>query len=128
MGMLHLVHDVLDAQLLDRRGDKIGRVDGLTLELRPGAPPRVAAVLIGGPVRAARIGRPAVWLGDAMRAIARVKHSGMSRVAFERVTRIGTAVALDVDGSTLEAGHLERWLAEHLIERIPGAGDEEQRK
>ena len=39
MGAVHLAHDVLDAQLLDRVQEKIGRVDALLLELQEGQPP-----------------------------------------------------------------------------------------
>ena len=59
---LRLVHDLLDAQLLDRAEERIGRIDDLVLELRDGRPPRVAAILIGGPVREARVGR---WMDGA---------------------------------------------------------------
>jgi sporulation protein YlmC with PRC-barrel domain len=121
---LHLVHDLLDAQLLDRRKRRVGRVDDLALELRPDRPPRVAAILIGGPVRARRIGRFAVWLSRVLRAIGRVRSPGVSRIPFSAVRRIGDTIELDVDGDTLESSHTERWLAEHVVRRIPGAGKE----
>jgi hypothetical protein len=119
---LQLTHDVLDAQLLDRRKERIGRVDALALELRPGRPPRVAAILIGGPVRAERIGRFTVWLSRAMRTLGRVRSAGVSRIPFSAVRCIGSAIQVDVDGRELDAGHLERWLADHVVCRIPGSG------
>jgi hypothetical protein len=121
---LHLVHDVLDAQLLDHRQDKVGRVDALVLELRDGRPPRVAAILIGGPARAERIGRPMVWLSGFLRALARVRHAGVSRVAFEAVRVIGDTVTIDIDGKSLDSAHLEQWLADRIVCRIPGASGE----
>jgi hypothetical protein len=121
---LHLTHDVLDAQLLDRHDKRIGRVDALALELRPGRPPRVATILVGGPVRAQRIGRWMVWLSGVMRTLGRVRSAGVSRIPFSAVRCIGSTIKVDVDGDELESGHAERWLAEHVICRIPGAGGE----
>jgi hypothetical protein len=118
---LHLTHDVLDAQLVDRRRERIGRVDALALELRPGRPPRVATILIGGPVRAERIGRWMVWLSRTMRALGRVRSPGVSRIPFSAVRCIGDTIQVDVDGRELESGHVERWLAEHVVCRIPGS-------
>lgn len=118
---LHLVHDVLDAQLVDRRKEKIGRVDDLVLVLREGAPPRVATILIGGPVRAARMGWWMEWLGHLGRAIARLPRDGVSRVPFATVRRIAETIEVDVDGHSLPSGRGERWLAEHIVCRIPGA-------
>jgi hypothetical protein len=119
---LHLSHDVLDAQLIDRHKQRIGRVDALALELRPGRPPRVATILVGGPVRAERIGRWMVWLSGVMRALGRVGSAGVSRIPFSAVRCIGSTIEVDVDGRELESGHAERWLADHVICRIPGSG------
>lgn len=129
MSGLQLVHDVLDAQLLDRRRRKIGRVDSLVLALETGRPPRVAAILVGGPERARRVGRWAVALERALRSIGRARRSGVSIIPFDAVRCIGDTIQLDVDADALEAGHLEAWLAEHVICHIPGAGaDHEQER
>ena len=130
MSGLQLVHDVLDVQLVDRLGHKIGRVDSLVLALEDGRPPRVATILIGGPERARRVGRWAVALGRMLRAVGRVRGGGVSAIPFAAVRCIGDTIKLDVDGESLEAGRLEGWLAEHVIRRIPGSGTDagEERK
>ncbi|NUO37085.1 MAG: hypothetical protein HOQ31_00615 [Gemmatimonadaceae bacterium] len=131
MSGVALIHDVLDAQLVDRRQRKIGRADSIALALSDNAPPRVAAILVGGPVRAQRIGRWAVLLSHALRAVGRVRHNGVTRIPFGAVRRIAEAIEVDMDGDGLEVKHVEDWLAEHVICRIPGAGDErdgEERK
>jgi hypothetical protein len=130
MSGLQLVHDVLDAQLVDRLDRKIGRVDSLVLVLEEGRPPRVAAILIGGPERARRIGRWAVALSRMLRAAGRVRSAGVSAIPFDAVRCIGDTIKLDIDGEGLEAGHLEDWLTEHFIGRIPGSGADrgEERK
>lgn len=125
MSGLDLVHDVLDAQLVDRRKRRIGRVDSLVLTLADGRPPRVTAILVGGPVRAQRIGRWMQLLARAMRALGRVRRQGVSVIDFGQVRCIADTIQVDVDGDELEAGHLESWLAEHVVRHIPGSGSDE---
>jgi len=124
MSHLRLRHDVLDAQLTDRNREKIGRVDALLLELRDGRPPRVATIVIGGDARAQRIGRWMVGLRSAIRALTGNRAERTSRVPFSAMRSIADTIELDVDGDTLESGHLERWLRDHIVCRIPGASGE----
>jgi hypothetical protein len=131
MSGLKLVHDVLDAQLVDRRKRKVGRVDSLVLGLAEGRPPRVAAILVGGPVRAERVGRWMTHVSRAMRALFRVRTGGVSTIPFSAVRCIADTIQIDVHGDEMDAGRLEAWLARHVIERLPGAGcddDEADRK
>ena len=124
MGAVHLAHDVLDAQLVDRVQEKIGRVDALLLELEAGQPPRVATIVIGGAARAERVGRWFVALRRAWRALFRRREEHVSRIAFDKVRRIGDTIELDVEERSLESEHLERWLKAHVVCRIPGAEGE----
>ena len=117
---LLLVHDVLDAQLLDRSCEKIGRVDELLLELRDDAPPRVSMLLIGGPARAARVGRWMTWIHRRVHAAFGKRDDQVSRIPFDAVRRIADVIELDVDAGSLPSGHLERWLSERVVCRIPG--------
>jgi hypothetical protein len=61
-----VVRDLLDKLVIDRHGCEIGRVDSIVLEVREGAPPRVAGIEIGPAVLAYR-----VWplLGQWMRGL-----------------------------------------------------------
>jgi hypothetical protein len=124
MSGLLLVHHVLDAQLLDRHQEKIGRVDEVLLELRDGAPPRVATLLIGGPARAARVGGWMTWLRRIAHAVTGTRDDHVSRIPFDAVRRIAESIELDVDGCALPSGHLERWLSEQVVCRIPGGRGE----
>jgi sporulation protein YlmC with PRC-barrel domain len=123
---LDLAHDVLDAQLIDRQKRKIGRVDSLVLVLRDAGPPRVATILVGGPVRARRVGGWMTLVSRALRAVGRVQREGVTRIPFDAVRCIGDTIQVDVDGDALEAKHVEDWLAEHLIRHIPGSGSESE--
>lgn len=124
MSGVRLVHEVLDAQLVDRRKEKIGRVDELLLELRDGAPPRVATIVIGGAARAERVGRWMTRMRDLLRRIAGRGQPRVSRIPFGAVRCIADTIELELDGDTLESGHLERWLAERIVSRIPGGAGE----
>ena len=53
---MDLVRDLLDKKVVDRNGREMGRVDRIVLDVREGAPPRVAAFEIGPSALAARLG------------------------------------------------------------------------
>lgn len=124
---LDLRHDVQDAQLKDRNRENIGRCDSLVLELRDGSPPRVAAMLIGGAVRRERVGRWMATLGRLLPG-ARNGASAVSRIPFDAVRSIGTTIEVDVLRDDLPSEHLERWLAKHVVCRIPGADQKQESK
>ena len=121
-----LVHDVLDAQLVDRTRQKMGRADGLVIEIRDGQPPRVAAVLVGGSILAERVGR---WMSALSSGVLRILHaeSAVTRVPFERVRVIGSCVELDLDAGTTNALRTEKWLDDHVVCRIPGGAGAERK-
>ena len=124
MGALHLSHDVIDSQLVDRHKEKIGRVDELLLELEEGKPPRVATIVIGGRARARRVGGWMVALHRALHALLGGREEHESRVPFDAVRCVADTIELDVDANELDAMHVEYWLGSHVICRIPGAGGE----
>jgi sporulation protein YlmC with PRC-barrel domain len=109
---MELTHDLLDQQVLDRHGERMGKVDGVILELRHGRPPRVAAIEIGllPAVRRLEIG----WL---TRWAARFP---VTRIPIERVRGVDPDVTVDVDGQATNAFSVEHWLRDHVIVRIPG--------
>jgi len=63
---IELIHDMLDNEVVDRHGRKMGRVDSIVIALRPNQPPRVTAIEIGPAVLAHRV-RPV--LGRLMSAV-----------------------------------------------------------
>ena len=120
MAAIDLGRDVVDGQLVARYGIKIGRVDGLTLELDPGAPPRVADILIGAPIIADRVGGWMVRLLRALEAVG-LTRGRVTRIPFRAVRMIGEVLEVDVDAETTTALRTERLVKERLIGRIPGA-------
>jgi hypothetical protein len=111
---MDIVRDLLDAPLRDRRYRALGRVDGLVLELRNGAPPRLGAIESGPAVIANRVGQP-------LRAIVQwvARRTGVDLAArhfpMRLVTAIDLSITLDVDAKD-EASLLaaEKWLSAHL--------------
>lgn len=122
---LHLMHEVVDGQLCDRTGQRIGRVDAIVLEPRDGKPPRIATILVGGPIRARRTGRIMIAISHLMRTLFRVRGGGVSRIPFSAVRVIGDSIELDVERADLPSEHVERRLA-RLVCRIPGAQGEKK--
>ena len=81
----------------------------------------MATILVGGAARSERIGRWKVWLSRVTRALFRMKREGVDRIPFRKMRCIAETIQLDVDARDLESQHVEDWLSEHLICRIPGA-------
>src|SRR6476620_4394859 len=60
---VELGREILDQQVIDRKGELMGKVDGIVVELRKGQPPRVARLVIGGGTAARRLHpRFGAWL------------------------------------------------------------------
>lgn len=116
-----LVRDVLDRQLVDRNLERIGKVDGLVLEVRPGEPPRVVYLEVGTSTLARRINRRlGAWVAARLRKRSRHGREA-TRVAWSLVRGIDTEVHVDVSASESPTFAVERWLGEHIVRRIPGA-------
>jgi sporulation protein YlmC with PRC-barrel domain len=119
---LELARDVLDKQVVDRDETKMGRVDGLTLELRDGQPPRVDSIEMGGVVLAARLHpRLARWV-DGWRRRFKVRKTAVYRVPWSAVEEITEYhIKLDVAACDTPAFDWENWLQDHVIAHIPAA-------
>jgi|SRR5919109_1942492 hypothetical protein len=113
--MLDLVRDVLDKQLVDREGRPFGKVDGIVLEVRGDAPPRVVALEVGA---ATRLGRLPLWVSRWLRPLA--KRARATRIPKEAVIAVAKDVRVDVDAARTPAWSFERWLAERVLARLPG--------
>jgi sporulation protein YlmC with PRC-barrel domain len=122
MTKLDLARDVLDQQVVDREGTKMGRVDGLVLELRADAPPRVTALEMGFVVLARRIHpRVETWL-ERLRRRFSVRKTARYRVPWAKVTDIHPyQIQIDVAALETPTFDWERWLRKHVIPRLPGS-------
>lgn len=118
--------DLLDNQLVDSDRLPIGRIDDLEFAFPDAGPAYVEALLTGAEALGQRIDGP---IGRAMTAISallrpRDAPSGPTRVEPDLIEEIDPLVRLKVRFSDLpHVAGLERWLARHVVEKLPGAGD-----
>jgi sporulation protein YlmC with PRC-barrel domain len=122
---MKLVRDVLDKELLDREDEPMGRADGLVMHVGSNAQPRITHIEVGGPVLWDRVhpvfGRLAKWLAREWGP----KRREQVRIPWSCVKMVGRDIGLDVEAKNTGAIDWEIWVARHIIERIPGSGDEE---
>lgn len=117
---LPLVRDVLDKQVFDVNGLKVGKVDGLILNLRANRPPRVMALELSmvttwrrvHPALGRIVERLARWFGPG--------HANPTHIRFEHVTGTGIDVHVDIDANRTNAFEWENWLKSRVVSRIPG--------
>lgn len=118
---MDLIHDVLDAQLLDRAGRKIGRIDSIVVSLDGDGPPRVVAAEAGPVALAARIHpRAAAWIAGWLQRRGSVLAKPY-RIEWASLQRVDNDFRIDVDAQSVPITAGERWTREHVIGRIPGA-------
>jgi len=112
---------LLDRQVLDRDGQDVGKVDDIELTFDDDATPVVAALLVGPLALGPRLGG---WLGKTVSDVAGRLHPshqpGPTRIPYEFVSEVGPAIRLSIRRELLPDPQAEKWLAVHLIGRIPG--------
>jgi len=118
---MELIRDVLDKQLLDANGVKMGKIDGLLAVVEPGAQPRVTHIQLGAVVLARRLGRLS---GRIVAEIA--AHLGGEarrkpiRIGWAKVTDIGVDIELAVDSRETPLSDAANWLNRKIIRRLGG--------
>jgi hypothetical protein len=119
---IYLIRDVLDDQLVDVNDNPMGRADGIILEWREDAPPRVAAIEVGANTLAARLHpRLGAWtqkLGQRWG----LRKGECFRIPFEKVSDCGIEIKLDVRQEETPALDYEHLLRERIVKHLPGSG------
>jgi sporulation protein YlmC with PRC-barrel domain len=117
-------YDLLDRQILDRDGEPVGKVDDVELDADADGVPYVSALLVGQRALGDRIGgRLGRWIAGIARRLAPSVEDPPTRIPFDLVGEVASAVTLTVSRERLPDPPLEAWLREHVVDRIPGAGD-----
>jgi hypothetical protein len=121
--LVKIVADVLDKQIVDRSGRRMGRVDGIVLQVGgDDRPPRIVRIESGAVVQANRL-HPT--LGRWMKSISRrwgLRRGAVTRIAWSKL-RIGDLeLKADLDAHRTPALAWEHWLHDHFVRRLPGAG------
>lgn len=119
---MNVIRDVLDNQIVDRNQRKMGKVDGIVIELRDGEPPRLAYIEVGMPILARRLyPRLQRWVA-AVESKWGAKRTEPFRIPWSKVRDVGIDVEVDVEAEATLALDYEKWVREHIIRKIPGAG------
>ena len=124
---MHLVRDVLDQQILDRDDVEVGRVDGIVVELRPNAPPRVVSLEVGFVSLARRISRRLAPFAEAMHKRLGVRRAARYGIPWSSVLEVNmNGVKTDLCAEDTVAYDWERWLRTNIVARMPGAATEDE--
>jgi len=117
---MDLIRDCLDKQLEDRAKRRMGRVDGMIIELETGHQPRVAYVELGVKTLMNRL---SVRLCDVVvRVMKRFDiSSDPYRIPWGKLKVGLNKVTADVEAEKTPALEWELWLRKRVIKRIPGA-------
>jgi hypothetical protein len=105
-----LVRDVLDKLLLDRNRQEIGRVDGIALERRDAAAPRVVGLDVGLGVIGRRLGRVPGRLAEGVEHAIGLGGLRPLRIPFSAVSEIDRELRVDVLADETPATAIERQL------------------
>ncbi|MBB4566839.1 hypothetical protein [Rhizobium leucaenae] len=118
---MHLVHDVLDKQVVDRRQARIGKVDGIVLTADNGGQLKVAFIEMGSLTLARRLSRRLyAWI---LRFSQRKRASDRwrpYRIPWSKITDVGLDIEADVDDSETPLEQVQEWLRQHILRYIPG--------
>lgn len=118
---MRLFADVLDEQLHDSKGRNAGRIDGIILELRENAPPRLTYVEVSPITLLARFSeRLARWYARFDRRLGPGRGTPF-RIPWNRLTREDPAFKLDLDVESTAINALEDWLRKRIVDHIPGS-------
>jgi len=118
---MDLIRDVLDKQLVDRRERRMGKIDGLIVEIEEGKPPRIAAIEQGAATLARRLHPRLVrWVEAIGARLYGAAPGGPERIPWEKVKDVGIDVEVDMDVADSRLYAWQEWLRQKLIGRIPG--------
>ena len=116
-----VVRDLLDKQLVDRDGEALGRVDGIIMAWRQGAPPRITHFELGAQTLARRLPRPFERTLAALAHRLTTRGDTPYRIDVRLIIQLGRTIKVDIDGARSAARASERWVRDHVITRIPGS-------
>jgi sporulation protein YlmC with PRC-barrel domain len=114
---------LLDRQVMDPDGLMVGKVDDLELVETEDGRLAVTALLCGPGALGPRLGgRPGHWVVAIWRRLRSEAEPAAARIPFSDVVRVTSAVHVSRKRSSLAVDGLERWVHDHVVSRIPGAG------
>ena len=122
---MHVVREVLDKELLDREDKPMGRVDGLILHVGKESQPRITHIVVGGPTLWDRVHPALGRLSRRLNGWWGPKNPDAVRIPWARVRIVGRDIKLAIKATDSGAVEWELWIAQHIIQHIPGSGSGE---
>ena len=119
-----IIRDLLDKQLVDADETKMGRADGIAIEVDGDKQPRIDHLELGFTVLARRLGPRAQKWFEAIRKRWSVRKSARQIVPWSKVID-ATPYEIKVDLKAMETAAFdwERWLRDRIVSKIPGSGE-----
>ena len=115
---MDLVHDLLDARVVDRHGVDMGRVDGIVLSSDAGAALRVVAIEVGPSVLARRISRALGRVVEGLEHALGIDAGRPLRIPMSDVLSIGEVVTVNLAFGETSAANVEERLR-RWVRRVP---------
>lgn len=113
---MHLIRDVLDKQVIDRNGARIGKVDGIVLSVADDAPPKVAFIEMGALTLLRRLNhRLYSWVLASLQ-----RTPAPCRITWSKVRDVGVDIEVDIDDQGTPLELWQKWLRQHILRYIPG--------
>jgi sporulation protein YlmC with PRC-barrel domain len=116
-----LMRDLLDKQVLDRNGRKIGKVDGIVLSVTANRPPKVSHIEMGGVTIARRLNPflGALWRG-MLEGMDVSQAEQPFRISWQKISARDVQLTADVTYDETPLALWQAWLRNHVIRHIPG--------
>jgi sporulation protein YlmC with PRC-barrel domain len=118
--MMDLVRDLLDQPVVDRNGRAMGRVDGIVIEVRDDAPPRVVSIAIGPAALGERLHRTVGRWIRGLEVACGVAEGRPVEIALTAVAVVNGTVHVDVAAGDTAASVVEQRVRGWL-RGLPGA-------
>jgi len=118
---VHAMRDILDKQIVDRNKDRLGRVDGIIVELSESGPPRIAQLEVGFVSLARRIHPRFEAFAEAVHKRLDIRRGARFHIPWEQISEVHAHhLVADLDAEETPAFDWERWLRRHVVEKLPG--------
>ena len=128
-----LAREVLDKQIVDADGWRMGRVDGIALHLMEDGPPEVEGLELGFVVLAARVHQRLAAGVQRLRRRFNVRRAARYVIPWREVMEVTSHhLRVDLRADETPANDWEEWLLRNVLSVLPGTaqrvGDVSRRK
>jgi len=118
---MDVFRDLLDKQIVDSKGNRLGKVDGIVMMVPGRGKPRLHALETGSAVLARRLGRRAHKLVDRFERWVGGKKSAPFRIPWSEIKNVGQDIDVETDLESTPLHARQEWLRRRVIRFIPGS-------